>query len=926
MIRWRTASTPYPVIRRFLCTFRCISTLSLPIQETPQTHLFQCNTRIQELGRLGRVEEARRVFNEMIQRDVVSWNSMINGYSQNGKVDEARLLFDAFVGKNIRTWTILLTGYAKEGRIEEAREVFESMTERNVVSWNAMISGYVQNGDLKNARKLFDEMPEKNVASWNSVVTGYCHCYRMSEARELFDQMPERNSVSWMVMISGYVHISDYWEAWDVFVKMCRTVARPDQSIIVVVLSAITGLDDLELIGSLRPIAIKTGYEGDVVVGSAILNAYTRNGSLDLAMHFFETMPERNEYSWTTMIAAFAQCGRLDDAIQLYERVPEQTVATKTAMMTAYAQVGRIQKARLIFDEILNPNVVAWNAIIAGYTQNGMLKEAKDLFQKMPVKNSASWAAMIAGFVQNEESREALELLIELHRSGSVPSDSSFTSALSACANIGDVEIGRVIHSLAIKTGCQFNSYVMNGLISMYAKCGNVEDGSHVFRTIRVKDTVSWNSLISGLSENYMLDDARVVFEKMPKRDVVSWTAIISAYVQAGHGEVALDLFLDMLARGIKPNQLTVTSLLSACGNLGAIKLGEQFHALIFKLGFDTFLFVGNSLITMYFKCGYEDGFCVFEEMPEHDLITWNAVLVGCAQNGLGKEAIKIFEQMEVEGILPDQMSFLGVLCACSHAGLVDEGWAHFNSMTQKYGIMPLVYHYTCMVDLLGRAGYLSEAEALIENMPVKPDSVIWEALLGACRIHRNVELGQRVAERLFQMTKPKSATYVLLSNLFASQGMWDKVAEIRKLMKDQGLTKEPGISWIQVKNKLHCFVTGDRTHDQIEEIYSALKEYYGCFRATGYMPDTNFVLHDVEEEQKQNELLYHSEKLAVVFGILSTPNGSPIQIIKNLRICGDCHTFMKFMSKVTLRKIIIRDGNRFHHFRDGSCSCGDYW
>ncbi|CBI40215.3 unnamed protein product, partial [Vitis vinifera] len=653
MIRWRTASTPYPVIRRFLCTFRCISTLSLPIQETPQTHLFQCNTRIQELGRLGRVEEARRVFNEMIQRDVVSWNSMINGYSQNGKVDEARLLFDAFVGKNIRTWTILLTGYAKEGRIEEAREVFESMTERNVVSWNAMISGYVQNGDLKNARKLFDEMPEKNVASWNSVVTGYCHCYRMSEARELFDQMPERNSVSWMVMISGYVHISDYWEAWDVFVKMCRT---------------------------------------------------------------------RNEYSWTTMIAAFAQCGRLDDAIQLYERVPEQT-------------------------------------------------------------NSASWAAMIAGFVQNEESREALELLIELHRSGSVPSDSSFTSALSACANIGDVEIGRVIHSLAIKTGCQFNSYVMNGLISMYAKCGNVEDGSHVFRTIR-----------------------------MPKRDVVSWTAIISAYVQAGHGEVALDLFLDMLARGIKPNQLTVTSLLSACGNLGAIKLGEQFHALIFKLGFDTFLFVGNSLITMYFKCGYEDGFCVFEEMPEHDLITWNAVLVGCAQNGLGKEAIKIFEQMEVEGILPDQMSFLGVLCACSHAGLVDEGWAHFNSMTQKYGIMPLVYHYTCMVDLLGRAGYLSEAEALIENMPVKPDSVIWEALLGACRIHRN------------------------------------------------------------------------------------------------------------------NELLYHSEKLAVVFGILSTPNGSPIQIIKNLRICGDCHTFMKFMSKVTLRKIIIRDGNRFHHFRDGSCSCGDYW
>ena len=866
------------------------------------------------------------MFDEMIQRDAVSWNMMINGYSQNGRVDEARLIFDAFVGKNVRTWTILLTGYAKEGRIDEACQVFESMPERNVVSWNAMISGHVQNGDLGNARKLFDEMPEKNVASWNSVVTGYCHCYRMSEAHELFDQMPERTLVSWMVMISGYVHISDYWEAWKLFVKMCRTMVRPDQSILVVVLSAITGLDDLELIRSLRPIAIKTGYEGDVVVGSAILNAYARNGSLDLAMSFFETMPERNEYSWTTMIAAFSQCGRLDDAIQLYDQVPEQTVASKTAMMTAYAQAGRIQEARHIFDEILNPNAVAWNAMVAGYTQNGMLKEAKDLFEKMPLKNSASWAAMIAGFVQNESSREALEILIELHRSGAVPSDSSFTSSLAACANIGDVEIGRVIHSLAIKAGCQFNSYVMNGLISMYAKCGNMEDGSHVFRTIRTKDTVSWNSLISGLSENYMLDDARLVFEQMPKRDVVSWTAIISAYVQAGHGEIGLDLFLDMLARGIKPNRLTVTSLLSACGNLGAIKLGEQFHALVFKLGLDIYLFVGNALITMYFKCGYEDGFSVFDEMPEHDLITWNAVLVGCAQNGLGKEAIRIFEQMEAKGILPDQTSFLGVLCACSHAGLVNEGWEHFNSMTKKYAILPLVYHYTCMVDLLGRAGYLSEAEALIKNMPVNPDSVIWEALLGACRIHRNVELGQRVAERLFQTTKLNSGTYVLLSNLYASQGMWDKVGEIRQLMKDQGLTKKPGISWIQVKNKVHYFVTSDRTHNQIEEICSALKEFHGCFRATGYTPDTNCVLHDVEEEQKQNELLYHSEKLAVVFGILSTPNGSPIQVIKNLRICSDCHTFMKFMSNVTLRKIIIRDGNRFHHFRDGSCSCGDYW
>ncbi|KAK9281324.1 hypothetical protein L1049_004223 [Liquidambar formosana] len=742
---------------------RSLVTLALQIQHTPQTHLFQCNKRIQELARVGRVDEARQLFDDMSQRDSVSWNSMITGYTQNGRLDEAQSLFNVFTGKNVRTWTAMLSGYAKHGRIEEAWGVFEAMPERNVVSWNAMISGYVQNGELKYARKLFEEMPDRNVSSWNSMVTGYCHCGLMREARELFDMMGERNLVSWMVMISGYVEISEYREAWGVFLMMHRSGMRPDQSIFVVVLPAITGLDNLKLVGNLRTVTIKTGYEGDVVVGTEILNAYTRSGCLASALTFFETMPVQNEYSWTTMISALSQCGRLDDAIALYKRVPELTVATQTTMMTAYAQRGRIQEARLIFDEIPNPNVVTWNAMLAGYAQNGMLEEAKAIFRRMPVRNSASWAAMIAGLVQNGQSNEALELFAELHQSGNVPSSSSFTSSLSACANIGAVEMGRQIHSLTIKTRCQYNSYVGNGLISMYAKCKNMEDVSQVFSTMKVRDTVSWNSLIAGLSDNYMLDDARSTFEKMPTRDVVSWTAIISAYVQAGNGDIALELFLDMFARGMKPNQLTVTSIFSACASLGATKFGEQVHALIFKLGFDSCLFVCNSLMTMYFKCGCLDGLHVFEEMHDRDRVTWNAILSGCAQNGLGKEAIKIFDQMEAEGVVPNEVSFLEVLCACSHAGLLDKGWAYFNSMSQNYGITPLVHHYTCMVDLLGRAGQLSEAEALIENMPVEPDSVIWEALLAACRIHRNIKLGQSVAERLFQMGTQKSGTYVLV-------------------------------------------------------------------------------------------------------------------------------------------------------------------
>ncbi|XP_021298291.1 pentatricopeptide repeat-containing protein At4g02750-like [Herrania umbratica] len=746
------------MIRRRITPFYYFSTL--PLSATPsnqQLHpsqIFKCNETIMRLAKLGRVRDARQVFDSIPQKDSVTWNSMISGYIQNGFLKEANSLFNAFEGKNVRSWTIMLTGYFKYGLINEARMVFESMPERNIVSWNALVSGYVQNGDLRKAREVFDDMPERNVTSWNSLMTGYCRCGMMKEARETFDRMEEglKNSVSWMVIISGYVEVKEYREAWGVFLMMLRTGTRPSQALLVVGLSAVSGLNDLDLVLSLRTIAVKLGLEEDVVVGTAVLNAYTKNGGAYEAVKFFELMPEKNEYSWTTMIAALSHWGKLDDAVALYERYGENDVAVQTTMMSVYAQKGDVFEARRTFDEILNPNVIAWNAMISGYAQNGMLEEAKEMFFRMPVRNAVSWAAIISGFVQNGSNKGALDLFAELLRTGSVPNYWGFTSALLACANDGDIESGRQIHSLTIKAGAQNNSFVGNGLISMYAKCKKMEDVSQVFNTMRMRDTVSWNSVISGFLENCMLDDAEDIFKKMPKRDVVSWTSIISAYVQAGQGETALKIFLDMLIVGIKPNELTFTSLLSACANLAAVKLGQQCHAWIFKYGFSSCLCVCNSLITMYSKCGSIDGLHVFEDMPERDIVTWNAVLTGCAQNGLGKEAVEVFEEMEAAGVPPNEISFLGVLGACTHAGLVEKGRAYFNSMTQDHGINPSIYHYTCMVNLLGSAGLLSEAEALIENMPVEPDSVIWGALLAACKLHRDMEIEQRVAERLLKM------------------------------------------------------------------------------------------------------------------------------------------------------------------------------
>ncbi|MCL7049890.1 hypothetical protein MKW94_009126 [Papaver nudicaule] len=926
LLRCRNLPT-YSLNHRFTPNFHSLSSSSsLPIHQHPQNHLVVCNSRIRELLRNRRVEEARNVFNEMTQRNSITWNSMITGYFRNGQVEEAKLLFHNFAGKNIRTWTTMISGYANNGRLDAARQVFDLMPDRNVVSWNAMINGYAKYGDLKSARILFDEMPERDAESWNTMITGYGHGGLLEEARELFEQMQDKDIVSWMVMISGYVRGNDHLEAWNMFSKMYNDGVKSDQSIFVVTLSAITGLNCQMLIRILRTVAIKTNFEGDVKVGTTILNAYTKTGILELALDFFKTMPQRNEFTWTTIIASLSQSGRLDDAIAMYNQAPEKNVPSQTALMTAFARHGKIHEARCIFDQIQNPNEITWNAMVTGYAQNGMLEEASMIFQRMPVRNIESWATMISGLSQNGLSKEALNLLAELHRSGMVPNHSTFTSSLNACGSIESLEMGRQIHTLTVKTGCQFNTYVGNGLILMYAKCRNMEGVHRVFNSMRVKDIVSWNTVISALSHNGKLVDARTAFDKMPKRDVVSWTAMVSGYAQAKLGYLAFDLFLDMFASGINPDQSSLTALLSTCADLGVAKLGEQIHALVFKLGLDFEIFVSNALIYMYFKCGCKDGFRVFDEMPGRNVVSWNSILDGCAENGFGKKAVELFEQMQSEGIRPDQTSFVSILCACSHAGFVDQGWAYFNSMNRDYGIMPLEPHYACMVDLLGRAGHLYSAEDFIKNMHIVPDSIVWKALLGACRIHQNVELGRRVAERLFQLEPQNSGNYILLSNIYASLGMWKEVGEIRTLMRDRGVRKEPGFSWIQMKDKTNYFVNGDKTHKQAEEIYSILNEFVERLKEYGYVPDTHFVLHDIEEEQKESALLYHSEKLAIAYGILNTPNGTSIQIMKNLRICGDCHTFTKFMSKVTKREIIIRDNKRFHHFRDGSCSCGDYW
>ena len=336
---------------------------------------------------------------------------------------------------------------------------------------------------------------------------------------------------------------------------------------------------------------------------------------------------------------------------------------------------------------------------------------------------------------------------------------------------------------------------------------------------------------------------------------------------------------------------------------------------------------VGNALISMYSKCGsIRDARLVFDGMVIRDVISWTAMIGGLAMYGCGQVALQLFEQMKKEGVRPDSLTFVNVLSACSHTGLVDEGRRYFNTMSQDHCFLPTIVHYGCLVDLLGRAGHLDEAENIIKTMPLKADAAIWGTLLGACRLHGNVMLAERVADYSLKIEPQNVAVYVQLSNVYAEAGMWDSVAKVRKLMRERGVKKLPGRSWIEVAKKVHSFVVEDRSHPEAEEIYSELKSLTEKMKRAGYVPDTRLVMHEVDEEQKEEAVCHHSEKLAIVYGLMKTPSGMPIRISKNLRMCTDCHTATKFISKIVGREILARDASRFHHFKDGLCSCGDYW
>lgn len=472
-----------------------------------------------------------------------------------------------------------------------------------------------------------------------------------------------------------------------------------------------------------------------------------------------------------------------------------------------------------------------------------------------------------------------------------------FTAVIKACGNLSALGVGKIVHCHVLVSGYGLDLFVQAALVSFYAKC---------------------NELIV----------ARKVFDEMPQGTLVAWNSMISGYEQNGLAEEAIELFCIMRDSGFEFDSVTFVSVLSACSQLGALSLGRWIHEYINYNDWYLNTTLATSLINMYGRCGdVIKAREVFDSLNQQNVITWTAMISSYGMHGYGKEAMEIFRLMKLHGPNPNYITFVAVLSACAHAGMVFEGQLAYSNMIKDYKIVPKMEHHVSMVDMFGRAGLLNEAYQHIQDIsPMKPTASVWTAMLGACKMHKNVDLGVIAAENLLAIEPQHPGNYVLLSNIFAMSGQMERVEMVRNEMIRKGLKKQVGYATIEVDQKTYLFSMGDKSHPETVTIYKYVDELMERCREIGYTPVSESVMHELEDEEREISLRYHSEKLALAFGILKTKEGSIIRIVKNLRVCEDCHVAIKFFSILTKRKIIVRDKLRFHHFEDGSCSCLDYW
>ncbi|KAK6941402.1 Pentatricopeptide repeat [Dillenia turbinata] len=898
----------------------------LPVNEMEHSHVSNKNPLASDVKlKFGRnkvvnfdTKEKLKWFSSMLQ------TCAMKGYFRVGKSVHGSIVKSSD-DPDSHLWCSLVNFYAKCGRFCYARKVLDVMPEGDVVSWTALLAGFVSGGCGRDAANLFHEMRKEGVipngftfatglkacsmtldidfgkqlhaevvkfGTFNDIFVGsalvdlYAKCGVVGLAAKVFFCMPEHNAVSCNALLNAYAEVGDGEGVSKLFCRMTESEMRYSMFTLSTVLKGYANSGNLREGKSVHSLAIKIGCELDQFLSCSLLDMYSKCGEADDAVKVFVRIKDPDIVAWTAMITCLNQQGRNSKAAMLFSLLRQKGLKpnhfTLTSLVSAATELSDPRFGESVhacifkygFDSI---NAIC-NSLITMYMKLGLVQDGSRVFEALTERDLVSWNALLSGFHDNENCDQGPRIFIQMLEEGLKPNMYSFISILRSSSSLHYVEFGKQVHAEVIKNSLDCDCLVGTALLDMYAK-------SRCF--------------------NY----AEVVFNRLNERDVFSWTVIIRCFAQSDQGEKAIAGFKYMQREGVKPNEFTLASCLSCCSSLAALENGRQLHSWAIKAGHFCDMVVASALLDMYGKCGcIEDAESLFKDSTSRDTISWNTIICGYAQNGHEVKALEAFRAMLDADCLPDEVTFTGVLSACGNMGLVEEGKYFFNSLAEIHGIKPTMVHYACMVNILGRAGKFDELESFIDNMEEIPDALIWQSVLGACKMHGNVELGEKAAEKLFELEPEIDSNYISMSNIFAAAGQWDNVANVRALMSSQGVKKEPGCSWVEVDSQINVFLAQDSSHPMIEEIHHKVKEMDQILASVGYVPRTECVLHDVPSSKKRGNLLYHSERLALAFALINTNPQKTIRIFKNLRICEDCHNVMKFLSKAIERKIIIRD------------------
>ncbi|KAF5758173.1 putative tetratricopeptide-like helical domain superfamily, DYW domain-containing protein [Helianthus annuus] len=794
-------------------------------------------------------------------------NTLICNLCLHGNLQQALIPLNAMKKLRIcveeETYISLIDLCERKRAEAEGCEVYDmiksSNTQLGIRIGNQLLSMFVRFGNLVDAWYVFGKMSERNVFTWNVLIGGYCKSGCFDEALSLYNRM--------------------LWAG-----------VRPDVYTFPSVLRTCGAVSDVVRGREVHVHVLRFGLSSNVDVNNALISMYVKSGNVYTARLVFDKMPERDTISWNAMISGYFENEECLDGLKLFLNMLDRFVVpdlmTITSVISACGYVGdeRLGKSVHAYatKHAFGQDVSIDNSLIQFYASVGACEEAEKVFSRIRSKDVVSWTSMISSYENNGLSEKAIEFYKKMKTENIEPDEITIASVISACASLNLLDLGIELHEYAKTTG--FVSYVIvaNALIDLYSKCKRIDKALEVFKLIRNKNIISWTSIIHGLVINNRNLEALIFFRRMK-------TSLL-------------------------PNSITLIAVLAACAKIGALVTGKEIHAyaLRVRLAFDGY--VPNALLDMYVKCGnMKTAWNQFNSI-ENDITSWNTMLTGYAQRGQGQHAIDLFTRMVKSDVEPDAVTFISLLCACGRSGMVEHGLEYFNIMTEDYRIVPNLKHYACVVDLLARAGKLEEAYTFITKMPLKPDAAVWGALLNACRIYRNFELGQVAARRIFDLNEwTNVGYYTLLCNFYADNGKWDEVAKLKKSMSEKGVIVDPGCSWVEVKGNVHAFLTGDKNHPQQKEIDSILNGFYEKMDGIAVFDDS-----------KADVLCGHSERSAVGFGLLNTAPGVPIRVTKNLYMCISCHCLLKFISKVVRREISVRDSECFHCFKDGVCSCGD--